>query len=103
MVYHMTTLVPSYQKIPKVNIACSYSKEGDLYFFVYNLNYDVNIDLQIYTELIIKYFPFSKILFHFRNLKYRVELMYQPCKCPYSYFSKAFKFYFRVFFPCEYP
>ena len=26
--------------------------------------------------------------------------MYQPPKCPYSYFSKALEFYFRVFFPC---
>ena len=26
--------------------------------------------------------------------------MYQPSKCPYSYFSKALEFYFRViFFP----
>ena len=25
--------------------------------------------------------------------------MYQPPKCPYSYFSKALEFYFRVFFP----
>ena len=49
------------------------------------------------------HFPFSKILFQFRNLVYRVDLMYQPPKCPYSYFSKALEFYFRVFFPCEYP
>ena len=44
------------------------------------------------------HFPFSKILFQFRNLVYRVDLMYQPPKCPYSYFSKALEFYFRVFF-----
>ena len=44
------------------------------------------------------YFPFSKILFQFRNLVYRVDLMYQPSKCPYSYFSKALEFYLRVFF-----
>ena len=44
------------------------------------------------------HFPFSKILFQFRNLVYRVDLMYQPSKCPYSYFSKALEFYFRVFF-----
>ena len=49
------------------------------------------------------HFPFLKILFQFRNLVYRVDLMYQPPKCPYSYFSKALEFYFRVFFPCEYP
>ena len=48
-------------------------------------------------------FPFSKILFQFRNFVYRVGLMYQPPKCPYSYFSKVLEFYFRVFFPCEYP
>ena len=47
---------------------------------------------------VTKYFPFSKILFQFRNLVYRVDLMYQPSKCPYSYFSKALEFYFRVFF-----
>ena len=50
----------------------------------------------------INQFPFSKILFQFRNVIYRIDLMYQPPKCPYSYFSKAFEFYFRVFFPCEY-
>ena len=44
------------------------------------------------------HFPFSKILFQFRNLVYRVDLMYQPSKCPYSYFSKALEFYIRVFF-----
>ena len=49
------------------------------------------------------HFPFSKILFQFRNLVYRVDLMYQTPKCPYSYSSKALEFYFRVFFPCEYP
>ena len=44
------------------------------------------------------HFPFLKILFQFRNLVYRVDLMYQPPKCPYSYFSKALEFYFGVFF-----
>ena len=44
------------------------------------------------------HFLFSIILFQFRNLVYRVDLMYQPLKCPYSYFSKALEFYFRVFF-----
>ena len=29
--------------------------------------------------------------------------MYQPPKCPYSYFSKALEFYLRAIFPCEYP
>ena len=42
-------------------------------------------------------FPFSKILFQFRNLVYRVDLTYQPTKCLYSYFSKALEFYLRVF------
>ena len=42
------------------------------------------------------HFPFLKILFRFRNLVYRVDLMYQPPKCPYSYFLKALEFYFRV-------
>ena len=48
------------------------------------------------------YFTFSKILFHFKNLVQRVDLMYQPPKCPYSCFSKALEFYWRVLFPCEY-
>ena len=38
-------------------------------------------------------FPFLKILFQFRNLVYRVDLKYQPPKCPYSYFSKALEFF----------
>ena len=29
------------------------------------------------------YFPFSKILLQFRKLVYRVDLIYQPPKCPY--------------------
>ena len=33
------------------------------------------------------YFIFLKILFHFKNLVYRVDLMYQPTECPYSCFS----------------
>ena len=45
------------------------------------------------------HFPFSKILFQFRSLLCRVDLMYQPPKCPYSYLSKVLEFYFRVFFP----
>ena len=53
------------------------------------------------------HFPFLKILFQFRNLVYRVDLMYQPPKCPYSYLNKTptkiLEFYFRVFFPYEYP
>ena len=47
------------------------------------------------------HFPFSIILFQFRNLVYRIDLMCQPPKCPYSYFSKALEFYFRVFFPAS--
>ena len=47
------------------------------------------------------HFPFSKILFQFRKLVYRVDLMYQPPKCPHSYFLKALAFYFKRwrFFP----
>ena len=48
------------------------------------------------------YFSFSKILFQFKNFIQRVDLMYQPPKRRYSYFSKAMEFYLRVFFPCEY-
>ena len=47
---------------------------------------------------VTKYFPFSKILLQFRNLVYGVDLMYQPSKGPYSYFSKVLEFYFRVSF-----
>ena len=48
------------------------------------------------------HFPFSKILFQFRNLVYRVDLMYQPPKCPYSYFSKALEFTLGCFFPVSF-
>ena len=70
-------------------------------------------------------FIFSKILFHFKNLVYKVDLMYQTPKWPYSYFLKAPKicvvwicncvlkmprnvsleleFYLKVLCPCEYP
>ena len=44
------------------------------------------------------YFIFSKILFQFKTLELRVNLMYQPPKCPYSYFSKALEFHLRVLF-----
>ena len=47
------------------------------------------------------HFAFWIILFQFRNIVYRVDLMYQPPKCPYSYFLKALEFYFRVFFPAS--
>ena len=43
------------------------------------------------------HFPFSKILFQFRNLVYRVDLMHQSPKCPYSYYSEALESHFRVF------
>ena len=42
-------------------------------------------------------FMFSKILFQFKNIVQRVDLLYQLPKCPYSYFSKASEFYLRVF------
>ena len=45
------------------------------------------------------YLLFSKVLFQFKNLVYRVDLMYRLAKCPYIYFSKALKFYLRVLFP----
>ena len=48
-------------------------------------------------------FIFTKILFQFKNLVKRVDLMYQPSKCPHSYFLKALEFYLRVLFSCEYP
>ena len=43
-------------------------------------------------------FSFSKILFQFRNLVYRVDLINQTPRCLYSYFSKALEFHFRLFF-----
>ena len=61
-----------------------------------------NIKLTYHKErsFASNHFPFSKILFQFGNLVYRVDLMYQPPKCPYSCFSKVLEFYFRVlFFP----
>ena len=33
------------------------------------------------------YFIFLKIVFQFKNLLQRVDLMYQLPKCPYLYFS----------------
>ena len=44
-----------------------------------------------------------KFCFKFKNFVYRVVLMYQPTKCPYSYFLKALVFYLRLLFPCENP
>ena len=46
------------------------------------------------------YFVFLKILFQFKKLVQRLDLVYQPRKCPYS---KALEFYLGLFFPCEYP
>ena len=43
-------------------------------------------------------FIFSKVLLQFKNLEYRVFLMYQPRKCSYSYFSKALEFHLRMLF-----
>ena len=40
---------------------------------------------------------FWKFLFQFKKLLQRVDLMYQPFKCPYSYFLG---FYLTVLFPC---
>ena len=45
------------------------------------------------------HFPFSKILFQFMNLVYRVDLMHKPPKCPYSYFRKRWSFTLGCFFP----
>ena len=50
------------------------------------------------TSFASNHFPFSKILFQFWNLVYRVDSMYRPPKCPHSYFWKVLKFYIRVFF-----
>ena len=44
-------------------------------------------------------FIFSKIIFDYKNILQIVYLMYQPPKCPYSYFSLGRDFYFRVCFP----
>ena len=49
-------------------------------------------------------FIFSIILFQFKNLAKRFDLMYQLLKCPNSYFSKVLEFYLRMLLnPCEYP
>ena len=48
------------------------------------------------------YFIFLENLFQFWSLLNRVNLIYQRPKCPYSYFSQAVEFNFRVLFPCEY-
>ena len=45
------------------------------------------------------YFLFLKILFQFKKLEQRLDLVYQPRKCLYS---KALEFYLGLFFPCEY-
>ena len=42
-----------------------------------------------------------KILFKFRTLYKKLFLVYQLPKCSCSYFSKTFRFYLRVLFPCE--
>ena len=44
------------------------------------------------------YFLFSEILFQFKNLVKRVNLMYQLPKNRYSYSSKVLEFYLRVIF-----
>ena len=49
------------------------------------------------------YFIFFENLFQFYNLLNGVSLMYQRPKCPYSYFSLAQEFNFRMLFLCEYP
>ena len=49
------------------------------------------------------YFIFLEHFFQFYNLLKRVNLMYQQPKCPYSYFSLALEFNFKVLFSCEYP
>ena len=49
-----------------------------------------------------KYFIFLENLFQFKNLFNRINLMYQRPKSPYSYFSRALEFNFRVLFSCEY-
>ena len=42
-----------------------------------------------------KYFIFKKILFQFKNLLQRVELLYQLPQCQYSNFPQAMEFYFN--------
>ena len=56
------------------------------------------MDLSQKWSFASNYFIFLKILFQFKNLLKRVDLMYQQTKHSYSYFS----FYLRVLFPCEY-
>ena len=49
------------------------------------------------------YFIFFKILFQFKNLLQRADLLYNKPKYPYLYFLQALEFYLTVVFPCEYP
>ena len=49
-----------------------------------------------------KYFIFLENLFQCKNLFNRINLMYQRPESPYSYFSQALEFNFRVLFSCEY-
>ena len=44
------------------------------------------------------YFIFLKILFQFKNLLKRVDLLYQQPKRPYLYFCKRWSFIWRCFF-----
>ena len=53
--------------------------------------------------LLVTTFFFRKFCFSLWTSYIELIWCYQPSKCPYSCFSKAVKFYFRVFFPCEYP
>ena len=48
------------------------------------------------------YFIFLEFFFQFWNFLKRFNLMYQQPKCPYSCFSLALEFIFRVLFSCEY-
>ena len=49
------------------------------------------------------YFVFLKILFEFKDLLQRVDLMYQQPKCPYSYSSLSAKVSSECVFLCKYP
>ena len=49
-------------------------------------------------SFVSNYFIFLKIVFQFKNLLQRVDLMHQLPKCPYSYFMKALEFYLKVLF-----
>ena len=49
------------------------------------------------------HFIFLKILFQFKSLLYRIDLLYQQPKNRYWHFLEVLEFYLTLLFPNEYP